>query len=120
MTKNEKCDIELNPDILQDMIDEAKGIGITPYTIFLKDIGRIDVLDMTGTINRATGESKLLVLDDAGGMWQVKDEFIIGHRVNIMKPEDYEHFNEMQKQSEENTKKWEENERKLGLNSGFM
>lgn len=119
-SKDKKDGVKLNPDIFKEMTDETNSIGVAPYTIFLKDIGKIDVLDMTGTINKATGESKLLLLDDAGGMWQIKDEFIIGHRVNIMKPEDYEHFNNMKEQSEENTKKWEENEKKLGLNSGFM
>lgn len=123
MTENEETKnigVELNPGILQEMIHEAKNIGMTPWTIFVKDIGRIDVLDMTAIVNRATGQNKLLLLDDGGGMFQIKDEFIIGHRVNSMRPEDYEHFNNMKKQSEENTKKWEENERKLGLNSGFM
>jgi len=110
----------INPEILKEMIEEAKNIGITPWTIFLKDIGMVKVLDMTGTINRATGEHKLLVLDDEGGMWQIKEEFIIAQRNNIIKPEDYEHFNEMKRQSETNTKEWEDREKKLGLDSGFM
>ena len=112
--------VDMDSDILQEMIDEAKNIGVAPWTIFLKDIGMIKVLDMTGTINRATGEHKLLVLDDEGGMWQIKEEYVIAQRNNIIKPEDYEHFNEMKKQAEENTRLWEESEAKLGLNNGFM
>ena len=116
--ESESTDIDAS--ILQEMIDEAKNIGITPWTIFLKDIGMIKVLDMTGTINRATGEHKLLVLDDEGVMWQIKEEYVIAQGNNIMNSEDYEHFNEMKKQSEENTRLWEESEAKLGLNNGFM
>ena len=130
MTRNDKYskkdEIELkdtqkiSPEVLQEMIDEAKNIDTTPWTIFLKDIGMINVLDMTGTINRTTGEHKLLVLDDAGGMWQIKEEFVIAIRNNVMKSEDYTHFNEMKAQSEENTKRWEESEKKLGLDNSFL
>jgi len=129
MTRNDvykkKSKVEINvegitPELLQEMIDDSKNTGITPWTIFLKDIGIINVLDMTGTINRATNEHKLLVLDDTGGMWQIKEEYIIAQRNNIMNPEDYEHFNEMKRQSEENTRKWEETEQKLGLDNNFL
>lgn len=111
----------ISPETLQEMIDECKNVGITPWTIFLTDIGKIDVLDMTGTFNRITGESRLLVLDNEGGMWQVKEECVIARRTNIMKPDDYNYFNEMKKQAEENTKKMEEQAlQKLDLSSGFV
>jgi len=116
MVKNEI----ITPETLKEMVEEYDNIKVSPWTIFLTDIGKIDVLDMTGTINRATGEHKLLVLDADGGMWQIKEEHVIAQRTNIMNPNDYVHFNEMKRQSEENTKKWEEQEKKLGLNSGFM
>jgi len=121
MNEKEKESYEnITPEILQEMIDEYKNIEVSTWTLFIKDIGKIDVLDMTGIINRATGESKLLVLDVNGGMWQIKEEHIIAQRNNIMMPDDYEHFNEMKRQSEDNAKRWEENEKKLGLNAGFM
>ena len=41
--ENESENIELNPDILQEMIDESKNIGTTPFTIFLKDIPHNDL-----------------------------------------------------------------------------
>ena len=79
---------------------------------------------MTGVVNRATGEAKVLALDDDYGMWTIKEEDVRAQRNNVMKLGDFEHFNEMKKQSEENTKRWEEKEKKLGLNAdlnkGFM
>ena len=115
---------EITPKIQQEMIDEYTNIGIFPWTIFLKDIGKINVIDMTGVVNRATGEAKVLALDDDYGMWTIKEEDVRAQRNNVMKLGDFEHFNEMKKQSEENTKRWEEKEKKLGLNAnlnkGFM
>lgn len=105
---------------LLEMIDAAKNTGLTPWTIFLADIGFINAIDMTGTVNRNSGEHKLLVLDDTGGMWQIREEFVIARRTNIMNAEDYEYFNEMKKQSEESIKKWEETEKKLDLDSSFL
>ena len=130
MTKNgvysEKDEIEMkdmikiSPEIIKEMIDESINVGFTPWTIFMKDIGRIDVLVMTGTINRITNEHKLLAIDNAGMPWQIKEKFIIAVRSNVMKSEDYVHFNEMRTQSEENIKRWEDSEKKLGLDNSFL
>lgn len=107
---NDGTVVNITPEILQGMIDECENIKVSPRTLFVDKIGKIDVIDMVSLDNKATGQKTVTILDNDGGMWDIKEEYIIGHRKNMMEPSDYDFFNRVKKEAIEHDKEIEEKE----------